>query len=282
MIDRAISGEMKTWLVHDNSSISILIATERGCVIYFLMSSDPLFDRFANSYHDELNSALAATGADSTFFAEGRVKWLAKCLARLGQTPQRAMDYGCGTGSTTPLLSSILGVNEVIGVDVSPRIIATAREKYASEQVQFSPVAEFTPAGNLDLAYCNGVFHHIPKPHRAGALEYIHRAIHRDGFFALWENNPWNPGTQYVMSKCSFDKDAEKLSVFEATKLLRQAGFTIYSIDFVFVFPQFLSALRSVEPWICKLPLGAQYQILARKTHGSTDGAPAAQRARRN
>lgn len=227
------------------------------------MSSDPLFDRFANSYHDELNSALAATGADSAFFAEGRIQWLAQCLAKLGEKPRRAMDYGCGTGSTTPLLSSILGIEQVVGVDVSPRIIETARAKYATEHVHFSPVAECAPPGNLDLVYCNGVFHHIPKPQRFAALEYIGRSLHREGYFALWENNPWNPGTQYVMSKCSFDKDAETLSVFEATKLLREAGFTIYSVDFIFVFPEFLKTLRPLEPFLCKLPFGAQYQVLA-------------------
>lgn len=230
--------------------------------------ADPLFDQFANNYHDELNDALAATGADSAFFAEGRVLWLQRCFAKLGEMPRQAMDYGCGTGSTTPLLSSILGVSEVVGVDVSPAIIATAREKYASEHVHFAAVAEYTPPGTLDLVYCNGVFHHIPRAQRPEALEYIRRSIHRDGWFSLWENNPWNPGTQYVMSRCAFDKDAEKLSVFEATKLLREAGFTIYSVDFLFLFPQFLRALRPVETFLSKLPFGAQYQILARKAHG--------------
>lgn len=225
----------------------------------------PLFDQFANIYHDELNDALSATGEDSAYFAETRIRWLAKCLAKLGEKPRHALDYGCGTGSTTPLLSSILGVKEVVGVDVAPAIIATAREKYSNEHVRFSTVAEYAPPGNLDLAYCNGVFHHIPKGERGAALEYIRQSIHRDGWFALWENNPWNPGTQYVMSRCSFDKDAEKLSVFEATKILRNQGFTIYSVDFLFIFPQSLRALRPVERLLTKLPFGAQYQILARK-----------------
>jgi len=75
-----------------------------------------------------------------------------------------------------------------------------------------------------------------------------------------------NPGTRYVMSHCVFDKDAVTLMPGETRQLLRDAGFEILRTDYAFVFPRFLKALRPLENLLTKLPLGAQYQVLARKS----------------
>jgi hypothetical protein len=43
-------------------------------------------------------------------------------------------------------------------------------------------------------------------------------------------------------------------------------GFEVIQTDFLFIFPRILSRLRPLEPFVAHLPLGAQYQILCRKT----------------
>jgi len=226
---------------------------------------DPVFDHYAASYDDNLNYALAVTGAEKDFFAQSRIAWLSDCLRSLSERPQSAMDYGCGNGSSSPLLLSILGLSVVVGVDVSPAIIAQAQERYAASNIRFATVAEPVPPGKLDLAYCNGVFHHIDKSERPAAMEYVSRALRVGGLFSLWENNPWNPATRYVMSRCAFDKDAQMLTVNETKQLLRGWGFTTVRVDFLFIFPEFLKPLRPLERWVSHLPIGAQYQVLARK-----------------
>jgi SAM-dependent methyltransferase len=225
----------------------------------------PLFDRYAESYDQALDRALAATGSDKEFFAQGRVKWLAECLQALKEKPRRAMDFGCGVGSTAPLLRSSLGVEELFGIDVSPASIAVAKQKYESAGIRYSTLGDYVPDGTLDLVYCNGVFHHIEPLGRLAALNSIGKSLRHEGVLAFWENNPWNPGARYVMSRCPFDADARTLSMFEVKKLLRAAGFTILRTDFLFIFPNFLRLLRPLERWISKMPLGAQFQILARK-----------------
>jgi len=45
----------------------------------------------------------------------------------------------------------------------------------------------------MDLAYCNGVFHHIAPDARPEALAMIRDALKPGGLFAFWENNAWNP-----------------------------------------------------------------------------------------
>jgi len=113
--------------------------------------------------------------------------------------------------------------------------------------------------------YCHGVLHHIPPPQRAHAVQYILRCLQPRGFFALWENNPWNPGARHVMSHCAFDRDAVTLTSGEARDLLRTGGFEVLYTDFLFIFPRVLRLLRSLEPWLSRFPIGTQYMVLARK-----------------
>ena len=228
-------------------------------------NTDPAFDHYAASYDEDLNYALAVTGAEKDFFAQNRIAWLAGCLHSLSERPQNGMDYGCGNGSSSPLLLSTLGLDAVVGVDVSPAIIAKARESYEATNIRFSTVTEPLPSGDLDLVYCNGVFHHIDNPGRVEALQYVSRALRVGGLFSLWENNPWNPATRYIMSRCAFDEDAQMLNVVQTKRLLQRCGFTIVRVDFLFIFPEFLKALRPLERWVSSLPIGGQYQVLARK-----------------
>ncbi len=117
----------------------------------------------------------------------------------------------------------------------------------------------------MDMAFCNGVFHHIPLAERADAVASVFQALRPGGLFAFWENNPWNPGTRYVMSRIPFDRNAITLPPPEARRLLRSGGFHVLRSDFLFYFPRALAALRIMEPVLRKLPLGAQYLVLCRK-----------------
>jgi SAM-dependent methyltransferase len=113
--------------------------------------------------------------------------------------------------------------------------------------------------------YCNGVFHHIEPADRPCALASIHRALMPGGYFAFWENNPWNPGTRLVMHRIPFDRDAKTLSAPQARRLLHGAGFDVISTDFLFLFPRALATLRPLETRLTQLPAGAQYMVLCRK-----------------
>lgn len=223
------------------------------------------FDCYADSYDRALAEGLAISGEGREYFAEGRVKWLAACLTRVGSTPSLVIDYGCGTGSTSPLLLEFLHAEKVVGLDPSERSLAVARRGYSSERIQFFPVHEYEPVGSADLVYCNGVFHHIPPQERGTALQFLQRTLRPGGVFSLWENNPWNPGTQYLMARLPFDRDAIKLSAVESRRLVHSEGFSVVRTDFVFFFPRFLKILRPIEKFISGLPLGAQYQILCRR-----------------
>lgn len=221
------------------------------------------FDAYADNYDQTLNRGLAASGETRDFFLRGRVSWVKRRLDQIGVRVDRVLDYGCGTGTSVAELNSLLGAHDVVGVDLSSKEIDVARSTVP--QGRFFLMDQFSPAADRDLVYCNGVFHHVPVPQRPGAIRYIFEALRPGGLFALWENNPWNPATRYVMSKIPFDHDAITLSAPETRRLVQAAGFEVVNTDFLFIFPRALRPLRALEPSLARLPLGAQYMVLARK-----------------
>jgi len=223
------------------------------------------FDQYSESYDQALAEALSATGEDKEFFARGRINWLARCLEMLGARPRAALDYGCGIGSSAGLLVDLLRADTVLGVDPSRACIDHARSAYATSRTTFLCLDEYTPSGKVDVAYCNGVFHHISDMERSSALKLIRESLRPGGIFGFWENNPWNPGTRYVMSRVAFDRDARCVSPRRAIALLRDAGFEILRRDSLFYFPRWLGLLRPLEPALRFLPLGGQFQVLARR-----------------
>ena len=226
------------------------------------------FDDYANSYESALQKGLGVSGESSEYFAIGRVKWVRRRLEKLiGYPPvlKSVLDFGCGTGNSVAFLLSELHAEHVTGIDTSEQSLVQARARYPSNIAKFVASNSHNPCEEFDLAFCNGVFHHIPIESRAGVVESIYRSIKPGGWFAFWENNPWNPGTRLVMSRIPFDHDAITLSILESKRLLRGACFEVLTVDTCFYFPSLLRALRPLEPFLSWLPLGAQYLVLARK-----------------
>jgi len=223
------------------------------------------FDQYSSDYDTALAEGLSISGEDKHYFAGGRLAWLAKCLDKFAVRAESLIDYGCGTGTTTPLFFDLLGVEEIIGLDPSVMSLEVARKAHEIERTKFLHPEEYQPVEETDLVFCNGVFHHIPPKERASTVNYLHRCLRPGGILALWENNPWNPGTRYVMSRIPFDRDAIMLSSMEMRRIVKDCGFEVLRTDFLFIFPRALRFLRWIEPFLSRLPIGGQYQVLCRK-----------------
>lgn len=221
------------------------------------------FDAFADGYDEALNRGLKFSGEAKEFFAEGRVRWLRHRLAGQGHEAKAVLDFGCGTGTACSCLCKGLGVERYFGFDPSAESVREAAAAHPG--AVFTAHAGEVPEAAFDLAFTNGVFHHIPPQQRAAALAQVWRALRPGGWFAFFENNRWHPGVHFMMSRVPFDRDAQMLFPFQARALLRRAGFEIVLGDSLFVFPGALGFLRPLEPLLCKLPLGGQYLVLARK-----------------
>ena len=130
--------------------------------------------------------------------------------------------------------------------------------------MELATPAKYFPQQDLDLVFCNGVFHHIPVAERPQAVDFVYRCLRPGGLFAIWENNPWNPLHAFAMKHSEIDKNAIPLPPPEARRLV-DSEFSVMRTDYLFFFPGSFSWVRPLEKWLIKVPLGAQYQVLARK-----------------
>jgi SAM-dependent methyltransferase len=225
------------------------------------------FDDYAADYTAALAQGLSVSGESQEFFAEERVKWLAQCLRNRDFLLQPSIiDFGCGTGASVPFLRRCFAAKRILGVDVSFSSLEVGKHNHGSKNVDFSLIDhDHPPENQFDLAFCNGVFHHIPVDQREAAVRFVWNSLRPGGYFAFWENNPWNIGTRYIMSRIPFDRDAVTLSYPNAISMLKGANFEILDTNFLFIFPHALRVLRPLEGAVSSLPLGAQYLVLCRK-----------------
>ncbi len=224
------------------------------------------FDVYADAYEEALQQGLKVSGENPEYFARRRIEWTRSLLDSHGMAINKVLDFGCGVGIAIPLIEEILQPSCIWGFDPSTEAIERAKK---GSRNRFVANVEELPAAEFDLVYTNGVFHHIPPVLRRAAFSTIWRTLRAGGWFAFWENNPWNLGTRLVMSRIPFDRDAVTISPVEANRLLRSAGFNTVRTDAWFLFPHMLRSLRPLEWLVHRIPLGAQYLVLAQKP---TDG----------
>lgn len=226
------------------------------------------FDAWADddAYARALDESLSVSGETGPYFAEQRVRWVNRFLNWRGRSARRALDFGCGIGGTAPLLRDLAHADDVLGVDVSPRAIERARADHGAEPgVAFDTLERFEPSGDRDLLYANGVLHHIPVADRAVAMQTVAASLAPGGLAFIWENNPYNPGTRFIMSRCPFDDDAVLVWPHQLRRMYRRAGLVPVGTAFCFIFPAAFSPLRPLEKRVERLPLGAQYVVVAKK-----------------
>jgi len=211
-------------------------------------SPEPLFDE-PGAYDEMLGQGLSLTGEGKGFFIAGRIAALCRMLPEAFR-PARILDYGCGVGDGALALAAAL-----------------AGRRHESRGIDFVTVDEIPTSGRFDLIVCSGVLHHVEPDDRQSVLGILHEALVAGGCLAVFENNPYNPGTRWVMARIPFDRDAVPLRPGETRSRLKRAGFGVEgSTRYLFFFPRFLARLRPLEVWLARLPLGGQYGVLARRS----------------
>ena len=161
-------------------------------------ASHAAFDDYADNYEQALNKGVALSGESPDYFAEQRVDYTASWLKALGVPPPvQVADFGCGVGSSTPHFRRCFPEARLLGLDVAAGSIKRARDLHG-EVASFAILNEFERLREHELVYCNGVFHHIVPDDRLGWAVRVGELLAPGGYFALWENNPWNPGTRIV------------------------------------------------------------------------------------
>jgi SAM-dependent methyltransferase len=145
---------------------------------------------------DPLWAALTDTGRGRwdpvEFLRTGRreATALLELLARRGIAPKpgTALDFGCGPGRVTAGLAAA-GFGRAIGVDVSPGMLAKARELVDDDRCEFVHDAgtelASIPDESVDLVYCSRVLQHLPPSLAHGYIRHFLRVAVPGGVVAF-------------------------------------------------------------------------------------------------
>lgn len=225
------------------------------------------FDEYANDYRSIHTENIRISGADSFYFALHKVQ-LVSSFETNGQQP-RLLDVGCGDGVAELFMAKLMPGCRVNGIDISAKSIDAAREKnipgttfsvYDGNSIPF-------PADSFDIVFVAAVLHHVDFAYHQALLGEMYRVLKPGGRIYLFEHNPVNPVTRFLVKTCVFDKDARLLGYRYCGRLLKKASFRNIEKKFILFFPRkgLLSRMIPLEEKLGWLPLGGQYMYRARK-----------------
>jgi 2-polyprenyl-3-methyl-5-hydroxy-6-metoxy-1,4-benzoquinol methylase len=224
------------------------------------------FDQYARDYKSMLDRSVKMSGDGAEYFCEYKACYVARAVG--ARFSGKILDFGCGIGLLSACLKKHLPAANVHGYDPSPESIRLVPQ-VLSTQGRFSDRIEDLD-DDYKLAVLSNVMHHIAQTQREQTIMDIAAHLAPGGRLILFEHNPWNPLSQWVVQHCPFDKGAVLLLPAEVSAYFARAALTVRKHDYIVFFPKMLSALRALEPWLSWLPAGAQYAVVGEK-HGGEE-----------
>jgi SAM-dependent methyltransferase len=216
------------------------------------------FDQFAQDYRQVLNQSVAVAGEDAEYFAQYKARYLARVLSR--EFAGDVLDFGCGVGLLSRFLKQHLPATRINGFDVSCDSINQIDPALARQGLFTSNSGLL--AKDYSLIVVANVMHHIAPEQRQATVQDLARRLRIGGKLAIFEHNPANPITRWVVERCPFDKDVVLLPPAETLSYFADGGLRTVRRDYIVFMPHLFSWMRALEPWLAPLPMGAQYVCL--------------------
>ncbi len=224
------------------------------------------FDKFADDYLATHASNIKISGEDPEYFARAKIDEVRRrWTARKSTEPLAILDFGAGIGSALPFLRTAFPDAAITGLDVSEKSLGVAERRFpkVANLVRYDGGAIPLRDHSYDLIFSACVFHHIDADLHVDVFRQLKRLLAPGGLMMIFEHNPVNPVTRYIVATCPFDENAVLIPSGDLSRSQTAAGFAEVKVAYTGFFPAALSALRPMERLMTALPVGAQYYTLA-------------------
>lgn len=223
------------------------------------------FNEYKNLYVKTIEDSLRFTGKKHDFFTSLKAKILKKTISR--HTPAsknlQLLDIGCGHGLIHKHLKDCNLA--IVGVEVANEVIQLAQE--ANPEVKYfthdGKTLPFT-THEFDVAIAICVMHHVLPEQWTHFLQEMKRVLKPGGLGIIFEHNPYNPFTRYIVTNNILDKDATLLSSIKLKYLMKIAGFSHITSRYILFTPLSHRIFRLLDNVLAHIPLGAQYYTIGR------------------
>jgi 2-polyprenyl-3-methyl-5-hydroxy-6-metoxy-1,4-benzoquinol methylase len=220
------------------------------------------------------NPLKRLAGADADVFIDLKAWHMLGDLARrpLAAAPAapRLLDFGCGAGAFLRALARRKFGGEMVGSDVSSGMLDEARKTWRSGMQ--SPTWALSTTGQLpfadrsfDIVTALCVLHHVMPADRPVEWREIARVLRPGGRCYVYEHNPYNPLTQWVVWHTPIDANAVLLTPAEVAGGLAAAGLSVSLRHGLMYGPPRWRWSWELERFVRWIPLGGQYVVAADK-----------------
>lgn len=230
------------------------------------MESIGNFDQVADTYADQLKTALGMFGGESEYFARYKVELVSRTLR---ESPiETILDYGSGIGASIPSFKEFFPSVQISATDLSSKSLRRLKTEH--------PEVNVIQPGDLnshrfDLIFLSCVVHHIPVDSRIAEVGKLLRLVEPGGHVCVFEHNPLNPFTRWIVSKCEFDEGVVLVSKRQLGRLFTTQKESInFRSGYCMFFPPALKRLAFLDRFIRWLPLGSQHFLLGQKPQSTS------------
>jgi 2-polyprenyl-3-methyl-5-hydroxy-6-metoxy-1,4-benzoquinol methylase len=219
------------------------------------------FDHFSDNYEEILNQSLKISGYGAEYFAEYKARYTKRLFSK--SFKGKILDYGCSVGLLSYFLKKYFPASVLHGYDTSSESIRRVDRSLVEHGIFTTQNDQLDQ--NYDLIVVSNVLHHIPTKNRQDSFEEFRKFLSNSGRLLVFEHNPINPFTQWIVNSCPLDKHAVLVSSRKVQFFMRLSKLRTLRLDYIVFFPKLLGWLRPFERLISWCPLGAQYAIVGEK-----------------
>lgn len=221
------------------------------------------FNETKNNYKSQIEKVIAFSGQGLDFFTQIKAECL-RCIFEFhGLHQLKILDVGSGHGYIHKYLLDF-GC-EINGIEVAKEVLPLAKK--------LNPRADYSyfdghsipfKKSNFDVVIAISVMHHVKPDNWQNLVNEMRRVLKPGGIIVIFEHNPWNPITRYIVANNSIDEDAILLKPNITQKLLRKSGFLNIKTRYIIFTPFSGSFFRFLDNILRRLPLGAQYYTIGK------------------